>query len=83
MRSHVRIRPESHAMLRQLAQDAGATMTDVLTVAIEVPYRRRFLEKCNTAYSRLKSDPNAWKKVLAERRAWEATLGDGLDNAWR
>jgi len=28
----------------------------------------------------LRSDPAAWKEELAERRAWEATLTDGLEH---
>jgi hypothetical protein len=81
MPANVRIQPESYAKLRQLAKEAGATMPDVLAEAIDELYRRRFLDECNAAYARLKADPKAWKKELAERRAWDATLGDGLEDA--
>ena len=81
MPANVRIQPESYAKLRQLAKEAGTTMPEVLAEAIDELYRQRFLEECNQAYARLKADPKAWKKELAERRAWDATIGDGLEDA--
>lgn len=81
MPANVRIQPESYAKLRQLAKESGTTMPAVLAEAIDELYRRRFLEECNQAYARLKADPKAWKQELEQRRAWEETLGDGLEDA--
>jgi predicted transcriptional regulator len=80
MATNVRIQPETHAKLRQLAQEAGVSMPEVLEEAIDDLYRKRFLEECNRAYARLKADPKAWQEELAERKAWEATLADGLED---
>ena len=79
MATNVRIQPESHAKLRQLAQEAGVSMPEILEQAIDDLYRKRFLEECSRAYARLKADPKAWREELAERKAWEATLADGLE----
>jgi len=80
MATNVRIQPASYARLRQLAQSAGVPMPQVLAQAIDELYRKRFLEECNRAYARLRSDPKAWKEELEERRLWDNTLGDGLED---
>jgi hypothetical protein len=35
----------------------------------------------NLAYAALKDDPKAWELELAERKLWENTVVDGLDEA--
>ena len=81
MAANVRIQPESYSKLRELADEAGVTMPEILAEAIDELYRKRFLDECNRAYKRLKADPKAWKQELAERKAWERTLSDGLEDA--
>lgn len=81
MAANVRIQPDTYSKLRQLAVKAGVTMPEVLAEAIDELYRKRFLEDCNRAYSRLQADPKAWKQELAERKVWERTLQDGLEDA--
>lgn len=56
-------------------------MQDVLEKAIEAYRRKRLLEMGNLAYAALKDDPKAWEQELAERKLWENTLADGLDEA--
>jgi hypothetical protein len=41
-------------------------------------HRQQFLEEVNAAYARLRQDASAWKAIESERRAWDATLTDGL-----
>jgi Ribbon-helix-helix protein, copG family len=81
MPANVRIQPETYAKLRELADEAGVTMPEVLAEAIDELYRQRFLDECNRAYGRLKANPRAWKAELEERKAWEPALGDGLEDA--
>jgi len=81
MPANVRIQPDTYAKLRELADDAGASMPEVLADAIDELYRKRFLDECNRAYARLKADPKAWQEELRERQAWERTLSDGLEDA--
>ena len=81
MPANVRIQPDTYAKLRELANDAGASMPEVLADAIDQLYRKRFLDECNRAYERLKGDPKGWQEELRERRAWDRTLSDGLEDA--
>jgi hypothetical protein len=80
MPANVRIQPRAYDQLRDLAKQSGATMPQVLAEAIDQLYRKRFLEECNAAYARLKEDPKAWAEELRERKAWEQTLADGLED---
>jgi predicted transcriptional regulator len=81
MPANVRIQPDTYAKLRALADEAGVTMPEVLDEAIDELYRKRFLDECNRAYGRLKGTSKAWKQELEERKAWEQTLDDGLEDA--
>jgi hypothetical protein len=76
----VRIKPATHAKLKELAGELGRSMPEVLAVAVDGLYRQRFLEDCNRAYAKLKANPKAWRKELAERKEWDATLADGLEH---
>jgi hypothetical protein len=43
--------------------------------------RELFLKQANEDYARLKKeDPEGWKELLEERKEWEVTLADGLDD---
>jgi hypothetical protein len=80
MPANVRIQPRAYDQLRDLAKKAGTSMPQILAEAIDALYRKRFLEECNAAYKRLKDDPQAWAEELRDRKAWEQTLGDGLED---
>lgn len=73
----VRIHPQTHAKLREMAKHDGRSMADVLEDAIEQLRRRRVLEETARAYAALRDDPEAWQAELEEREAWDASLADG------
>jgi len=75
----VRISEESHRTLKDLAEQTGQTMTDVLNKALDAYRRKVFFEQLNAGYAALRADPKAWAEHLAERKLWEATQMDGLD----
>src|SRR5947209_2000933 len=75
----VRISEASHQILRELAEQTGNTMMDVLDRALDSYRRKLFFERLNAGYGELRADPKAWAAHLAERKLWEATLMDGLD----
>ena len=77
----VRIHPHTHTKLRQLADDAGESMPDVLEKAVDAYARRRFLELLNQDFAALRGDAKAWQGETAEREAWDSTLADGLEDA--
>ena len=74
----VRISDHAHGTLKELARAEGKPMLALLDEAVEALRRQRFLEQVNTAYAELRADPRAWEAIEAERREWDATLGDGL-----
>src|SRR5271156_6416791 len=75
----VRISEASHRVLRELAEQTGQTMMDVLDKALDAYRRKLFFEGLNADYAVLRADPEAWSEELVERKLWEATLMDGLD----
>src|SRR6184192_1596408 len=75
----VRISEASHQILKELAEQTGQTMTDVLDKALDAYRRKLFFEQMDAGYAELRADPEAWAEHLAERKQWDATLMDGLD----
>lgn len=53
-------------------------MQSILAKAVERYRRSRFLEDANADFEALKKRPKEWRAYLAERKAWEGTLKDGL-----
>jgi predicted transcriptional regulator len=74
----VRIKPETHAKLKHLADVSGRSMPEILDDAVEALRRQRLLEETNEAYAALRADAKAWQKELAERSAWDRALADDL-----
>lgn len=74
----VRLSRTAHQTLRDLAGRTGQSMQSLLDDAIEAYRRERLLDETNAAFAALKRDPKAWKAELEERKAWDATLVDGL-----
>jgi len=77
--SNIRITEATHAALRSLATKGGETMQAVLDKAVEEYRRRRFWDHVEAAAGDLRKNPAGWEEELAERRAWDATLADGLE----
>jgi hypothetical protein len=75
----VRVAPATYHRLKELSALRNEPMTATMQAAVDLLYRERFLDECDSAYARLKSNPKAWQAELQERTAWESTLGDGLD----
>jgi hypothetical protein len=74
----VRIKPQSHQALRELARTSGESLQDVLERAIEEYRRSRILDQVNACYAKLRADPKRWREELEERALSENTLMDGL-----
>jgi hypothetical protein len=75
----VRISEASYQVLKELAEQTGETMMDVLDHALDDYRRKVFLDAVNAGYAALKAVPEAWAEHLAERELWDVTLMDGLD----
>lgn len=78
MGTAVRISDHTKRVLEELAAREGKKIRELVDEAVELYRRRVFLEEVNRAYRSLREDPAAWVAEEEERRVWEATLGDGL-----
>lgn len=75
----VRISETSHRILKTMAEQTGQSMMDVLDRALEAYRRKQFFDQMNAGYAELQAEPEAWAEHLAERKAWDATLMDGME----
>jgi len=75
----VRISEASQLVLKELTEQTGQTMAEVLDKALDAYRRQVFVDAVNAGYAALRADPEAWAEHLAERKLWDATLMDGLD----
>jgi hypothetical protein len=75
----IRVSRRTRDTLREMTEASGHSMQEVLEEALELYRRRQLLEATNTAYAALRAEPNAWNELEAERKAWDATLADGLE----
>jgi len=78
--SNIRVSESTHAALRSLASEGGETMQAVIDKAIEEYRRRLFWERVEAAAGDLRKDSAAWEEELSERRDWDATLADDLED---
>ena len=78
--SSVRISDDTYDTLRVLADLEGENLQTVLNKAIECYRRSRFWQDVENAAGKLRQDQVGWNEELAERQAWDATLGDGQDD---
>jgi predicted transcriptional regulator len=77
----IRIDEQALAVLRELARRQGQPVRSVLKQAIDSYRREKFLEKANSAFAALRSNPEAWAEERQERDLWDQTAGDGLEEA--
>lgn len=78
MSATVRISHSSWQILRQMAEEVGEPMQALLDRAIEAYRRQCLLQETNEAYTALRANAHAWLDEIAERKEWEATVGDDL-----
>jgi predicted DNA-binding protein len=75
----VRVSVATHAALRQLADELGRPISQVVAEAVDHYRRNVFFDAFDAAVARLRGDPAAWAEELADRNALEGTLEDGLE----
>ena len=76
----IRIKPETRLKLEIIARAESTPMTKMLDKVVDAYRRQRFIEDANRAYAALRQDSKAWQEELEERRKWDATLSDGLED---
>ena len=75
----IRVSEKTHRTLARLSREIGTPMSDLVEQAIELYRRQRIIAEANIAYAALRTDPEAWTEVQAERAVWDVTIADGLD----
>jgi len=75
----IRLRPKTHAALKQIASTTGVSLQDALERAVEERQRVLYLEGLNADYEALQEDPKAWGEVQREAALWDNTNLDGLE----
>jgi hypothetical protein len=79
MATQLRVNESTHATIRNLAQEFGESMQSIVEKAIERYKRELFLESLNEDFKHLRENEEAWNEELDERRLWENTLTDGVE----
>ena len=80
MAAMVRIRNQDHEVLKELSEVTGESMTDLLARAVEELRRKEFLYGLASDFAELRVSESAWDAERKEREAWDATLGDDLED---
>jgi predicted DNA-binding protein len=74
----VRISQEARETLRELSKQTGQSARVLLERSLHAYRDQLLLDQSNAAYAAIREDPKTTAEMLAERRAWDATLADGL-----
>jgi len=75
-----RISEETHRKLKKLSEESGERMIEIIENAIERYRREKMMEVSNKAYERLRENKELWEIELQERREWDVTLMDGIED---
>jgi hypothetical protein len=76
----IRVSSKTHEHLRRLATDRKQPIGEVVAAAVERLESERFWDEMEAAFEQLYADPVEAASYEAERRDWDATLLDGLEN---
>ena len=77
MAETVRIAPETHAALVEIAKAQHISLTEALTRAVAAYRREQFLAGVAADFAAL--TPKEHAEEAAEAATWDATLADGRD----
>ena len=76
----VRISERSRSVLRRLSEQKKISMVEALDEVTAYWERQHFFQTLNESFAALKADPDAWQEELEERRLWDQTLTDDIDD---
>jgi predicted transcriptional regulator len=80
MSKMMRISMETAESLDELAEICGASKTSILEKAVKAFLKEQFLKKAAEDAAYIRANPELWAIELAERKEWDATLADGLED---
>jgi predicted transcriptional regulator len=76
MSTTIRVSEDTRNRFAQLATETGRPMTQLLAEAADALERRLFFDRMDARYGELRSDPDAWDEIEAERSAEDGAIGD-------
>jgi hypothetical protein len=76
----IRIKAETHKLVKQLAEEDGIRMSDVVAEAIKQYERKRFWDRANRIWNDMMRDPKERAYWAREDAELEGTLMDGLED---
>lgn len=76
----MRISVNDRDTAQQLARENGSSQMEIVHEALELYRRQHMLAAMNRGFAALRRDATAWKEEMAERDAWDITLGDAAEN---
>ncbi|MFV2000835.1 MAG: hypothetical protein ACC654_10780 [Acidimicrobiia bacterium] len=77
MSTTIRVSESTRDRFSKLASETGRPMTQLLDEAADALERRFFFDQLDARYAELRSDPDAWAEIEAERSLEDGALGDG------
>jgi hypothetical protein len=69
------------ALINEQAKLLGCTAAEVIHSMCEELRKQTYLQEVGEAFDLLVNDPKQFAEFQAENKAWDCTLGDGLENA--
>ena len=76
----VRIDRITHKKLKELSLISHQNLLDIMKEAINRYYREEFWSAVEQSYQKLKEDKELYNDDLEERKLWDITLMDGLED---
>ena len=76
----VRVEPELHATLRELAAAEQRSIGQVIADAVDRYQKQKFWRAMHEGFARLRADPAAWSEYQDEAALWDSASGDGLED---
>ncbi len=77
MSTTIRVSEDTRDRFAKLASETGRPMTQLLDDAAEALERRLFFDQMDARFDELRSDPEAWAAIVAERALEDGTADDG------
>ncbi len=67
-------------MVKELADRAGMSISEVVSRALEEYRRKHFLYGLAEDFAALRVRDGDWEDEIEERRAWDGVLGDDIES---
>ncbi len=78
----LRVNERTHEKVRRMSSESHLSMQEITDRAIEAYRRQQILEQANAVYATMRLSPQDWQGVEEERAELDATLADGLEEAY-